>query len=110
MTAPNWLADARCTLDLEADADGWIVPECYHLGDRTRCWTFAPTRSECDAVQSWREHVADELGVCWSCGQPSIKDARPNRAGCERCWLMHHADQRIWPRDCPPFPGEATDG
>lgn len=98
-------------LDLDsgrADATSHrYLPQC-ETPDGERCWTFAITHSGEDIRRSYLEHAAEAVGVCWACSQPEAD--WPNREQCRRCWVMYHAKvHRLWPRDCPPFPGDPED-
>jgi hypothetical protein len=81
----------------------WIADCVNDAGER--CWSFAIYSDIEAGKRDFIEHAAREAGVCWACSQP--ESDRPNRESCRRCWLMHHSEvHHLFPRDCPPFPGD----
>ena len=83
--------------------DGQTFGECEVDGER--CWTFGPYSDKDSLGRTFIEHAATAVGVCWSCSGPAA-GRWTNRHECYRCWLMFYAEQGVFLRDCPPFPGD----
>lgn len=89
------------------EANGQTFGECEVHGER--CWTFGFYTDTASLEQTFLEHAATAVGVCWLCSGPA-SGRWTNRERCRRCWVMYHAEEKeLLPRDCPPFPSGSDD-